>query len=188
MFDSDKKIRRRKPIRVEYKILIFFVVIFLVYVAYDAIFGSVEGGRSMGGGGSSVGREVSPSGKSKRSISEAVTSDRPLVIDTEQIKEDVDKLDEDTPQKETPQKLSPKDIEDFRLGDKEIESIEKASESATPTIWIYVRNNGARRDDMAARYCREFHSNGIKARAVMILDSDAKKRGRFIELGEKKCN
>lgn len=183
MSNNDKKIG--KKIRVEYKILIFFVLMFLAYVAYDTIFGSVDRGKSIGG---SVGREVSSQGESKRSISEAVKSDRPLVIDTEQIKEDVDKLEEDTSKNKTPTKVSPKDIESFRLGDKEIESIEKASESSTPTIWIYVRNNGARRDDMAARYCREFHASGIKARSVMILDSDAKKRGRFIELGEKKCS
>ncbi len=185
MSSKDKK--NDKSIRIEYKILIFFVLIFLIYVVYNAVFGSDEGGQSMSGG-SSVGRDVSSQGESKRSISEAVKSDRPLVIDTEQIKEDVEKLDEDTPKKDTPQKVSPKDIEEFRLGDKEIELIEKASESATPTIWIYVRNNGTRRDDMATRYCREFNASGIKARSVLILDSDAKKRGKFIELGEKKCN
>ena len=174
--------KNNKGIRVEYRILIFFVLIFLVYVVYDTIFGSVEGGKSMSGGGS-VGREVSSQGEDKRSISDAVKADRPLVIDTEQIKEDIDRVE-----KENPEKDIPKDLESFRISDKEIESIEKASESATPTVWIYVRNNGARRDDMAARYCKEFHASGIKARSVMILDSDAKKRGRFIELGEKKCS
>ncbi len=178
MSNDDKKIGIK--IRVEYKILIFFILIFLLYVVYKAIFGSVEVDKPMSGGsGGSVGREVSSQGESKRSISEAVKSDRPLVIDTEQIKEDIDRVKDEEP---------PKDIEAFRLGDKEIESIEKASESATPTVWIYVRNNGARRDDMAAKYCREFHASGIMARSVMILDSDAKKRGKFIELGEMQCN
>ncbi len=173
-------LKKSKKIRVEYKVLIFFVVMFIVYLIYKAIFGDIDGDNSTGG---SVGRDVSTQGESKRSISEAIKADRPLVIDTVQIKEDIKRMEEETPKKEIS-----KDIESFRLNDKDIESIEKASESATPTVWIYVRNNGARRDDMAAKYCREFHASGINARSVLILDSDAKKRGKFIELGEKKCS
>ncbi len=103
----------------------------------------------------------------KGSINEAVNSERPIVISSEGMKQEFNNLME----------LSP-----------EIKGMEVATETSTPTIWVYMNNNGNRRDDIAEAYCTALHSRGVMAKRVTILDERARTKGQLVEIGDKQCN
>jgi len=170
----DKNIKKNKFIfRIEYKILLFFMVTFLLYLIYSYFFSGKEDNPPTD---FSVGRDITDQSSGRKSIAEAIQADRPIVFNPDQKPPPPDK------------KLVKEQLFSIQNDDKSIKEIDTATDSAAPTVWIYIRNDGSRKDDMAAKYCKILHKRGIKASTVVILDSDAKSRGRLIELGEQKCS
>lgn len=177
-----------KEMRFEYKVLSIFVIILLLSVPYNIIkknfFSSntantVSSAKYGVGAGSAgvAGKSLSdmnqnkqtPNNKPKQnsSISEAVSADRPLILnDTSLHNENFRQIMTDIP---------------------EIKHMELATQVENPTVWIYSLNDGLRKDDLASSYCTVLHNKGIKASNVTIYDERERRNGRLIELGSARC-
>ena len=157
-----------KNLRAEYKVVLFILLVLILYTFYSIFMKDMITERKYYSdsfsGQTTVGKTIER--ETASSISDAVSSDRPVVI-------------------------SPKDMQQ-RLDtmeplDGSVKGMELATEVENPTIWIYAINDGERKDDLAESYCKWLHNNGIIASSVTILDEAAKNRGKLIEIGESSC-
>lgn len=156
-----------KNLRIEYKVVLFFLVLLIFYILYSVLLKDfIDGQPATKNMSENSGSERSGIGTPKSSIEEAVTADRPIVLSADSMKGK---------------------IESLSSGNSEIKGIEIATEVANPTIWIYMGNDGTRKDDLAEDYCKWLHSNGVPASSVMILDEAARAKGKIVDIGEKKC-
>lgn len=178
-----------KEMRFEYKVLSIFIIILLLSVPYSIIkknFFPANNNTSVsssnygaGTGGAGVkGKSLSDMPQSSQgqgnaskqqasSISEAVSADRPLILN-------------DTA-------LHDENFQQMMVEIPEIKYIELATQVENPTVWIYSLNDGLRKDDIAAAYCSVLHSKGIMASNVTIYDEKERRNGRLVELGAAKC-
>ncbi len=177
-----------KEMRFEYKVLSIFIIILLLSVPYNIIkkkffpanntvavsssnYGTGTGGAGVTGNSLS---DMQPNSapqtdtsKQASSISEAVSADRPLILN-------------DTA-------LHNENFKQIMIEIPEIKHIELATQVENPTVWIYSLNDGLRKDDIAASYCTVLHSRGIMASNVTIYDEKERRNGRLVELGAAKC-
>lgn len=144
---------------------LFFVVILFASIAYTLIFAKFFGSEE-----TLDIKPISASGKGGRekpgSIAEAVTAERPVIVSAEERKERFNDMMKEKP---------------------EIKAMETAADVENPTIWIYMSNDGSRKDNLASEYCRWLHDNGIMAAGVTILDASARAQGKIVETGESVC-
>lgn len=177
-----------KEMRFEYKVLSIFIIILLLSVPYNIIkkkffpanntvavsssnYGTGTGGAGVTGNSLS---DMQPNSapqtdtsKQASSISEAVSTERPLILN-------------DTA-------LHNENFKQIMIEIPEIKHIELATQVENPTVWIYSLNDGLRKDDIAASYCTVLHSRGIMASNVTIYDEKERRNGRLVELGAAKC-
>lgn len=178
-----------KETRFEYKVLGFFIIILLLSVPYNIIkkkffpvnapvavssvdYSAGNGGAGVTGNSLSDMQQQNPApqqdtSKQASSISEAVSADRPLILN-------------DTA-------LHNENFQQMMVEIPEIKYIEVATQVENPTVWIYSLNDGLRKDDAAAEYCAVLHSRGIMASNVTIYDERERRNGRLVELGAAKC-
>lgn len=172
-----------KETRFEYKVLGFFIIILLLSVPYTIIKKEFFSGSSSsnissssnGTGGSGVtGTSLSdmqsteqPANNQPSSISDAVSADRPLILN-------------DTA-------LHNENFKQMMIELPEIKHIELATQVENPTVWIYSLNDGLRKDEDAVKYCTVLHNKGIMASSVTIYDEKARRSGRLVEIGAAKC-
>ncbi len=178
-----------KNMRFEYKVLSIFIIILLLSVPYSIIKKhfwnnntSVSSANYSASSSSSSNTSLSdmqqnaqPSNNIKQanntkqpsSISEAVNTDRPLILNDTALHND--------------------NFGQIMVEIPEIKYIELATQVENPTVWIYSLNDGLRKDDAAAQYCSVLHSKGILASNVTIYDERERRNGRLIELGAAKC-
>ena len=169
-------------LRFEYKVLGFFVILALLYFVYsfikaeffpDGLDLSFRSKSSISTGannkGSSSVSKGTSSSSSSSSISDAVSADRPIIIS------------------ESQQNQPPREFEGIIVENPEIKFMEYATQVTNPTVWVYVNNDGLRKDDLAARYCKALHNRGIMASTVTIYDERERAKGRLVELGDYKC-
>lgn len=185
-----------KEMRFEYKVLSIVMIMLLLSIPYSIIKkkffpdnhvvqlsgGGVGGGNSQTGGvaGTSLsdmqnnaGGDTSQQNTEDKpsSISEAVNSDRPLIIDETAVNN-----------------KSSSALEQIMTEIPDIKHIEIATQVEYPTVWIYSLNDGLRKDEEAANYCIILHNRGIIASNVTIYDErERRKTGRLIELGTANC-
>lgn len=174
-----------KETRFEYKVLGFFIIILLLSVPYNIIkkeffsdsstSGISSSNNSPGTGGSGVtGTSLSdmqsteqPANNQPSSISDAVSADRPLILN-------------DTA-------LHNENFKQMMIEIPEIKHIELATQVENPTVWIYSLNDGLRKDEDAVKYCAVLHNKGIMASSVTIYDEKVRRSGRLVEIGAAKC-
>lgn len=173
-----------KEMRFEYKVLSIFIIILLLSVPYNIIkkkffpanntvavsssnYGAGTGGAGVTGNSLSDMQPSQPDNKQPSSISDAVSADRPLILN-------------DTA-------LHNENFKQIMIEIPEIKHIELATQVENPTVWIYSLNDGLRKDDVAASYCTVLHSRGIMASNVTIYDEKERRNGRLVELGAAKC-
>lgn len=154
-----------KNLRPEYRVALFFVLILVFYMGYSfisqAFFDKDSGGAILG---SPQNRGV---GASKPgNITEALTAERPVIVSTEARESKFDEMKTEKP---------------------EVKGIELMAEVENPAVWIYIGNDGSRKDNLASEYCKWLHNNGIMASSVTILDAAARTKGRIVEIGESLC-
>lgn len=155
-----------KNLRLEYKVVLFFLVVLMLYTLYSFLIKDapepvpVTRGAERPAAGRPVEREKASS------IEEAVSSERPVVISADDMRRYLDGI---------------------KTLDRGIKGAELATEVENPMVWIYMANDGERKDDLAENYCRWLHENGVPASGVTILDEAARAKGRLIEIGESKC-
>lgn len=173
-----------KEMRFEYKVLSIFIIILLLSVPYNIIkkkffpanntvavsssnYGTGTGGAGVTGNSLSDMQPSQPDNNQPSSISDAVSADRPLILN-------------DTA-------LHNENFKQIMIEIPEIKHIELATQVENPTVWIYSLNDGLRKDDVAAEYCSVLHSRGIMASNVTIYDEKERRNGRLVELGAAKC-
>lgn len=184
-----------KELRVEYKILIVFILILLISIPFTAVKKYSEKYNDLHGGTGVLStvsdatennlsdteqvapenEEVSESTDTEEtnnkpsSISEAINSNRPLIISENEsgIPEDI--------QSEIFQQIP------------ETKGIEMATKVENPTIWVYTLNDGNRKDQEAAKYCVILSNRGIIPNSVFIYDEKERGKGNLAELGFAKC-
>lgn len=167
-----------KNLRGEYRVVLVIVIIMLIYTLYSLIFkdDSVVSKKFRSQGATtSQSENVSNNidddkddddDNKPSNITEALSQDRPIVLSLESMQTTIENM--------TPL-------------DGSVKSIEMATEVENPTIWIYALNDGMRKDDLAEKYCKWLHENGVMASVVTIMDETAKSKGKLIEIGESKC-
>ncbi len=178
-----------KNMRVEYKILCFFLIIILLSIPYTIIkkhlnSSGVFSGTSSNNYNSSTYMQRNNSLSSMQqnmqtdsnsqqnnqkasSISDAVKADRPLILNDNALYGD--------------------NFNQMMAEMPEIKYIDIATQVENPTVWIYSLNDGLRKDDVAEKYCQILHSKGVVASQVTIYDEKERRKGRLIELGTAKC-
>lgn len=177
-----------KEMRFEYKVLSIFIIILLLSVPYSIIkkkffpvtntiavsggnYGAGTGGAGVTGNSlSDMQQDPAPQAdkpKQASSISEAVSADRPLILNDTALYND--------------------NFQQMMVEIPEIKYIELATQVENPTVWIYSLNDGLRKDDVAAEYCSVLHSRGIMASNVTIYDEKERRYGRLVELGAAQC-
>ena len=174
-----------KETRFEYKVLGFFIIILLLSVPYNIIkkeffsdssnagISSSNNGSGTGGAGvtgtslSDMQSNEQPANNQPSSISDAVSADRPLILN-------------DTA-------LHNENFKQMMIEIPEIKHIELATQVENPTVWIYSLNDGLRKDEDAVKYCTVLHNKGIMASSVTIYDEKARRSGRLVEIGAAKC-
>ena len=169
-----------KEMRFEYKVLSIFIIILLLSVPYNIIkkkffpanntvavsssnYGAGTGGAGVTGNSLSDMQPSQPDNNQPSSISDAVSADRPLILNHNE------------------------NFKQIMIEIPEIKHIELATQVENPTVWIYSLNDGLRKDDVAAEYCSVLHSRGIMASNVTIYDEKERRNGRLVELGAAKC-
>ena len=108
-----------------------------------------------------------PDNNQPSSISDAVSADRPLILN-------------DTA-------LHNENFKQMMIEIPEIKHIELSTQVENPTVWIYSLNDGLRKDEDAVKYCAVLHNKGIMASSVTIYDEKARRSGRLVEIGAAKC-
>lgn len=183
-----------KEMRFEYKVLSIVMIILLLSIPYSIIKKKFfpdnhivqlsNGGAGNGNGSNTAGvastslsdmqNNSAPAGDSgssaPSSISEAVNSDRPLIIDETAVN------NQDTSQ-----------LQQLMAEVPDIKHIELATQVENPTVWIYSLNDGLRKDEEALNYCILLHAKGILASNVTIYDERARRSGKLVELGTASC-
>lgn len=183
-----------KEMRFEYKVLSIVMIILLLSIPYSIIKKKFfpdnhivqlsNGGAGNGSGSNTAGvastslsdmqNNSAPAGDSgssaPSSISEAVNSERPLIIDETAVN------NQDTSQ-----------LQQLMAEVPDIKHIELATQVENPTVWIYSLNDGLRKDEEALNYCILLHAKGIPASNVTIYDERARRSGKLIELGTASC-
>lgn len=184
-----------KEMRFEYKVLSIVMIMLLLSIPYSIIKkkffpdnhvvqlagGGIGGGSPQTGGvagkslsdiqNNAVDTDQKAEENKPSSISEAVTAERPLIIDETAIND-----------------KSKSELQQIVADIPEIKHIEIATQVEYPTVWIYSLNDGLRKDEEAANYCNILHSRGIIASNVTIYDErERRKTGRLIELGTANC-
>lgn len=154
-----------KNLRPEYRVALFFVIILVLYMGYSfisqAFFDKDMGGAILGS------PQNRGDGASKPSnIAEALTAERPVIVSTEERQSRFNEMMNEKP---------------------EVKGIELTAEVENPAVWIYIGNDGSRKDGLAAEYCKWLHNNGVMASSVTILDASARTKGRIVEIGENLC-
>lgn len=155
-----------KNLRLEYTVVLLFLVVLLLYTLYSLLIKAEPPEQILGthGAESAAGRQVVREKAS--SIKEAVSSERPVVLSPDDMR---------------------KNLDGIKNLDRSIKGAELATEVEHPTVWIYMVNDGGRKDDLAKDFCKWLQENGVPASGVTILDEAAKTKGRLIEIGESKC-
>lgn len=183
-----------KEMRFEYKVLSIVMIILLLSIPYSIIKKKFfpdnhivqlsNGGAGNGSGSNTAGvastslsdmqNNSAPAGDSgssaPSSISEAVNSERPLIIDETAVN------NQDTSQ-----------LQQLMAEVPDIKHIELATQVENPTVWIYSLNDGLRKDEEALNYCILLHAKGIPASHVTIYDERARRSGKLVELGTASC-
>ncbi len=182
-----------KEMRFEFKVLWIVVLILALSIPYNMIkkkffpepapvvqlSGSVSGG---GAGGKSLSdmqdnKAVESDDSKPGSISEAVSSERPLIIDESALNSNTEETSQTGNQ----------NFDQMMTEMPEIKHMEVATQVENPTVWIYTLNDGLRKDDLAKNYCAVLHSKGIMASTVSVYDERGRKEGKLIELGNANC-
>ena len=174
--------------RFEFKVLSIITIILLLSIPYSIIkkkffppdnntaqISSLHGGGAGVSGQSLSDMQATNTDTSKEqpsTISEAVNSDRPIIID-ETATEDSSNVNND--------------FSEIMTEQPDIKHMEVATQVENPTVWIYTLNDGLRKDDLAKNYCTVLHNKGIMASIVTVYDERGRKEGRLIELGSAKC-
>lgn len=179
-----------KEMRFEYKVLSAVMIILLLSVPYTIIkkkffpnsnvlqLSNNSLPQTAGVGGAALSdmqnsnnsNSNSAEGSKPSSISEAVNTDRPLIIDETAVNSTANS-----------------NFMQIMSEIPEIKHIELATQVEYPTVWIYSLNDGLRKDEEAAKYCHVLHNKGILASNVTIYDERERRNGRLIELGTAKC-
>lgn len=155
-----KIIKFFKNLRPEFMVALFFFLIILSYTTYTFI-SDIFFDKN---------KPVIVSSKDgvnkPRSITEAITAERPLIVSTDERKEIFNSMIKEMP---------------------ELKGVELTAEVENPAVWIYMGSDGSRRDSLASEYCKWLHNKGIMASSVTILDSAARASGKLVEIGESGC-
>ena len=158
-----------KNLRIEYKVVMFILIILILYTLYSVfvkdVIHSPKYYPSTSYNENSNSERVSTNSRAS-SISDALSSDRPIIVSTTDMK---------------------KKLEMSEPLDGSVKGVELATEVSNPIVWVYAINDGERKDTLAKEYCLWLHDNGIPASNVTILDSAARDKGRLIEIGESTC-
>ncbi len=187
-----KSIEFIKNIRFEYKMLAVFIILIILSAPYQiakkrfsnnngSLFNSNSQAIFNSSNGENVSRmtttqtlsdmqthNVDNNGKPK-SISEALSVNRPLIINENMVN------------------LSQQDLDRILIDIPSIKHIEIATQVENPTVWIYTLNDGLRKDEEALKYCKILHNRGIQAISVSIYDEKQRNKGKLVELGATRC-
>ncbi len=158
-----------KQIRPEFIIAGVFAIILILYSLYTLILYLLSGNSIVKQKPFTSTNTESSSNmtEQKSSINEAVSSDRPITISASAMEKEFDSIIQSSP---------------------EVSGMEVATQSSNPTVWVYIKNNGTRQDELAVEYCKILHSKRIMAKRVTILDEAARNKGKIVEIGDSNCD
>lgn len=154
-----------KNLRPEFRVALFFFIIVIFYSLYSFIAVKFDKGMSIIPSQSTQSKGENKTKKSS-SIAEAINAPRPVIISPQERQETFKSMTQDYP---------------------DVKNVEVTAEVENPAVWIYMSNDGSRKDNLASEYCRWLHNKGIIASSVTILDVAARAKGKIVETGESKC-